>query len=366
MNGLTVGSTFKRRNITLKRAKHPPARMEHGLALAPGDSVFLAGASWNFDEYLWNLAQERLRRGIVICHFIHDLIPILTPEHVGDEVPERFGRWLKHLSANTDYFLTNSQATKRDLDAWLDENNVGVPTAVLPLAHQFADSSRHAPLEDAPGDEPVRARVRNAARLPFVLCVGTIESRKNIWTLANVWKRIHAQLGGATPRLIFAGKQGGGLNEDFEDFLKGTGSLYGFIRVVERPNDAELAFLYRKCLFSVFPSYKEGWGLPVGESLWLGRPVVCSNTSSMPEVGGALADYIDPTSWESIERALLRMITDADYRERRTAEIAEAPLRTWSDVADALWHVLTSTIESRQQRPSRFPRSSVVGLQGAD
>ncbi|HEY7533779.1 MAG TPA: glycosyltransferase, partial [Nitrospiraceae bacterium] len=263
------------------------------------------------------------------------------------------------------YFLTNSQATRSDLDAWLAQNGMIVPTGVLPLAHQFVDYARG----DAPpeGDGPIHARIRNAARIPYALCVGSIESRKNIWTLANVWKRIHARLGDSTPRLIFAGNPGW-LREDFDDFIRGTGSLYGFIRILERPSDAELAYLYRRCLFSVFPSYKEGWGLPVGEGLWFGRPVVCSNTSAMPEVGGPLADYVDPTSWDSIEAALLRMITDADYRERRAAEISEARLRTWSDVADDLWNELSALttgnaeyLATADQTPTKFLSEKLTG-----
>jgi glycosyltransferase involved in cell wall biosynthesis len=305
---------------------------------------------------------ERSARGLVICHFIHDLIPILTPEHVGDGVPERFDRWLRLVSKNTDYFLTNSQATMDDLNVWLTKNSLEVPASVLPLAHQFADRARKDMDDDGPFWDGVRARVRSAARLPFVLCVGTIESRKNVWSLANVWKRIHAQLGGATPRLIFAGKRDVALNDDFDEFIRSTGSLDGFIRIVERPNDAEIAYLYRRCLFSVFPSYKEGWGLPIGESLWLGRPVVCSNTSSMPEVAGSLVDYVDPTSWEDMEAALLRMITDADYREQRVALIAKAPLRTWSQVADDLWHELTSAVKLRSGQQGKQSESLHLAL----
>lgn len=231
----------------------------------------------------------------------------------------------------SDYLLTNSVASAGDLCRWLVDNGFSTNVGVVKLAHQFADKSR-----DYTPFEGVRDRVRNDARMPFVLCVGTLEARKNIWALANVWMQVHAQLGVATPRLIFAGKHGR-LKDDFDDFIRGTGSLYGYIRVVERPSDDELAYLYRNCLFSVYPSYIEGWGLPIGECLWFGRPVICSNTSSMPEVGGDLAEYIDPKSPESILKAVLKMITDVDHRERRAAEISRASLRSWAHVADDLW-----------------------------
>jgi glycosyltransferase involved in cell wall biosynthesis len=341
-NTFTSGRTFERRKIASSRKKHPMSRRANeGVSFAPGDLVFIAGANWHFFEFVLALAEERHRHRITVCQFVHDLVPLVAPEHAFEGDGEQYGRWLKHLSANADHLLTNSQATRCDLDAWLAENGADVPTTVLPLAHQFAGTARELSSDAERAAGAIRSAVLNAARLPYVLCVGTIESRKNVWTLANVWNRIYRQLGESTPRLLFAGKQGW-LKDDFDDFIRGTGSLYGYIRIVDRPNDDELAYLYRKCLFSVYPSYKEGWGLPVGESLWFGRPVVCSNTSSMPEAGGQWADYIDPTSWQSIETAVMKMITDPAYREKRAAEIAKATLRSWSDVADELWQLLTA------------------------
>jgi hypothetical protein len=84
----------------------------------------------------------------------------------------------------------------------------------------------------------------------------------------------------------------------------------------------------------------------------------------MPEVGGPLADYVDPTSWESIEAALLKMITDAAYRERRAAEIAAARLRAWSDVADDLWRELTRVTAATRDTASfaahEFPQPDLA------
>jgi glycosyltransferase involved in cell wall biosynthesis len=87
-------------------------------------------------------------------------------------------------------------------------------------------------------------------------------------------------------------------------------------------------------------SYYEGWGLPIGESLWFGKPVLASNTSAMPEVGGDLVDYADPNSFDEIREKALRLIVDAPYRARRAEEIGNAKLRRWDEVADDLWPIL--------------------------
>ena len=84
----------------------------------------------------------RRRDGVKIVYFIHDLIPLLTPEHVVDDVPRQFASWLGRLSGSVDGFLTNSQATKVDLDGWLEDRGLHVETRVVRLAHQFATFER--------------------------------------------------------------------------------------------------------------------------------------------------------------------------------------------------------------------------------
>ena len=355
-NLLTRGSVFRKRNIM--QASTSPKTRELCSTLPnfqTGDVVFVPGANWNSDTYSSFLAEERSRpSGIRVVYFIHDLIPLLAPEHVVDGVPRHFARWLADVAHNADEFLTNSMATRTDLDCWLARNGKTVKSRVVRLAHQFGNSDRASCQTDAKVEVgQVRTPVLNAARLPYALCAGTIKSRKNVWLLANVWKTVYENLGDKTPRLIFAGAQGW-LKDDFDDFIRGTGSLYGYIRVVERPTDAELSFLYRNCLFSIFPSLKEGWGLPIGECLWHGRPVICSNTSSMPEVGGSLADYVDPTSHSSILGAVMKMIDEPEFRELRAAQISKSTLRTWSEVADDLWQELTQDFHAA-------PPTKVVG-----
>ena len=74
----------------------------------------------------------------------------------------------------------------------------------------------------------------------------------------------------------------------------------------------------------------------MGESLWHGTPCITSNRSSMPEVGGALCDYVDPTSIDSIADAVERFARDRDYRDARAAAIRRAKLRTWTDFAESV------------------------------
>ena len=131
------------------------------------------------------------------------------------------------------------------------------------------------------------------------------------------------------------------MNEEFDRLLQRTGNANDSIVMVESPSDEELAYLYRNCLFIVFPSFCEGWGLPIGESLWYGRPVLTSNCSSMPEVAGEFADYADPYDLESLRAAVERML-DPAYRQARVDSIAGMKKRNWKNFSDDLWRELRS------------------------
>ena len=358
-NRLSGGSTYRRRGIVRDVrpiAPHDaasPKRLEKAAGLAPGDIVFVPGATWNFTAYLEFLARSAAR-GVEIVQFVHDLIPLVTPEPVVDDEPEQFTEWLEAMSKTASRFIANSNSTRSDLERYFQRAGTDAkPCAVVPLAQEFTQAPTPDPEWSKPmflraeldSPERIRAKVYNATRLPYVLCAGTIESRKNVWTLARVWVSLVEELKDAAPRLIFAGKHGW-LKDDFDDVLQRSGRADGFIRIVERPTDGELAYLYRNCLFSACVSYYEGWGLPIGESLWFGKPVLASNASSMPEVGGDLVDYANPNSFEEIREQARKLILDVPHRLARAEGIRNAKLRRWDEVADDLWAILTAPVDA--------------------
>jgi glycosyltransferase involved in cell wall biosynthesis len=102
-------------------------------------------------------------------------------------------------------------------------------------------------------------------------------------------------------------------------------------------NDAELDLLYRHALFTVFPSLYEGWGLPVSESLAYGKFCIASNTSSLPEVGGDLVEYLD--SWDLpawVERLAYYFDNPKELKKREKKIASDYIPITWADTARVL------------------------------
>ena len=94
--------------------------------------------------------------------------------------------------------------------------------------------------------------------------------------------------------------------------------------------------LYSSALAVIVPSRMEGWGLPAGEALWCGTPVICSTAPALREVCGELALYFDPDSPQDLAKHLIRMTTDESFAKTQRAKTKKAKLsfRTWHIVAN--------------------------------
>jgi glycosyltransferase involved in cell wall biosynthesis len=183
-----------------------------------------------------------------------------------------------------------------------------------------------------------------------VLFVSTIEVRKNHRLLVRVWRRLLEQHGeDVVPALIFAG-QIGWLVDDLLADLAASHYLSGKIVLLPGLSDAQLRQAYRSSLFTVFPSLCEGWGLPIAESLAHGKFCVASDRTSIPEVGGDLIDYFDPSDDDDAVAKIERPLLDPGYLTAREARVrAEYSPRTWTDCV----HALISKLDQSMPEDSR-------------
>jgi len=159
------------------------------------------------------------------------------------------------------------------------------------------------------------ARARYGLTGPFILSVGTQEPRKNLAGTLGAYRLLRERRGDAPP-LALVGDAGWRLDEA-ATFGAAPGTM---VRRLGFVPDEDLMALYAACDAFVYPSFYEGFGLPVAEALALGAPVVTSNVSSLPEVTGDAALLVDPRSVEEIAAALTRILEDRALADRLRAE----------------------------------------------
>src|SRR5579884_131442 len=297
------------------------------------DLFLILGAFWVTD-HLEDQILELRRAGVTIGILIYDLIPLTCPEFVPDSLANFFQFSLDAIIPISDFMMAISEHAAHALRDYLAERGFPIrPIVTLKLAHRALG-------EPPKSDLPRSPTIKSLLRRPYVLYISTIEARKNHLYLFQIWKRLLRDLGEHTPTLIFAGREGWGVGDLLEQ-LKRTNFLHGKIQIVHGLSDPELAELYRHCLFTVYPSFEEGWGLPIGESLTFGRPCLASDTSSLPEVAGEFADYLDPHNVTDGYEKVKRLIVDDGFRESRAATIRMSfKPRLWSDVAKDLLRIV--------------------------
>lgn len=289
-----------------------------------GNTVVLLGAFWGLgntiDRYL-----PAKRDGARLAAYIYDIIPISHPEYCDAALVRDFTTALSDLCLVCDYMLTISDFTRVTLDKFLADNGGrAIPTATVPLAHSLTGPP-----------SSVQSWPKSLQRLKgreFVAYVSTVEGRKNHAYVVNVWRKLMEQ-GIEVPDLVFVGRKGWRIS-GLMDLLDGTRNLDGRVHIVHDLTDAELNAVYENSLFTVFTSFVEGWGLPVGESLMHHTPCVASRTSSIPEVGGDFVDYVDPQNVNDGVAVIGRMISDREYLASRRLNIEQNfKPREWADVA---------------------------------
>ena len=310
---------------------------------AQGQVYLVLGAFWGFGSNMARYLQLK-QAGVKVGVYVYDLIPVTHPEYCESGLVSDFTLALGDGLYVFDFILTISEYVANSVRAFVARHELHpVPVRAVPLAHRIHDSpvvlsaSAEANLWSGP--------IAKLKDRQFVLVVCTIEPRKNHAYLHAVWKAL-VEEGLDPPDLVFVGRFGWRVN-DFHNMLVDTGFLGGRVHLLHDLSDMDLELLYRSCLFTAFPSIVEGWGLPVGESLMHGRAVIASSTSSVPEVGGAFVDYIDPWNVTGGIEVFKRMLFDVEYREERTRNVRENFVaRTWDDVGKDL---LTQLETLRQQ-----------------
>jgi glycosyltransferase involved in cell wall biosynthesis len=292
----------------------------------PGDIIVSLGAAWGVPHYMKHIAQAKRRYGIKFSILIHDLIPIEHESFVEQRHVVQFRNWLEEAIPVADVVLTTSKHSRNALIKLAADARWPLPRVEV--------------VEPGSGlNDRLLVGTARAINLPqrYVLFVSTIEIRKNHRLLVRVWRQLLERHGADNvPALVFAG-QIGWLVDDLLAELSASDYLDGKIVLLPGLADAELRQAYRSALFTVFPSLCEGWGLPIAESLVHGKFCVASDRTSIPEVGGDLVDYFDPSNEADALAKIERLLLDPGYLMAREARLrAEYRPRTWADCVHAL------------------------------
>jgi glycosyltransferase involved in cell wall biosynthesis len=264
--------------------------------------------------YPWNIASPAPARGAVVAT-VHDIAPLALPD------PRLLG-WQKNLRWRTRYRATARRATLIVADSSFTADEI---TRVLGVARErmrvvlLAADDFSAP----PASGDAAALERLGVYAPFVLSVGASDRRKNLAMLERAMERVVAEHPDAT--LVLAGPR---------RKSKSSAPKAAWKRAVGFVSDEDLVALYRAASALVMPSSYEGFGLPVLEAMRLGTPVICVRASSLPEVAGDAAAWVEADDDAQLAAAISRVLSDARLSATmRSASLEQAARFTWDQTA---------------------------------
>jgi glycosyltransferase involved in cell wall biosynthesis len=300
----TMYNTYSSLNSKMIKAISPSKVVN----IEEGSTLFMPhGGVWESDTYITEILELKKKKNVKLAAILFDLCPVLSPQFVVEAVTEAYENYMKRVLPKADLVLSISENTAKDAHVWLKQ-----------LGEK--DSSH---IEVFRLGDEVGAENPEPAKVPkdFILCVGTVEARKNHTGLYYAYK-LAVQQGRDLPTLVIAGRKGW-MAGDIYQLMTNDPDTKNKFRFLHNASDDQLSWLYKNALFSIYPSFYEGWGLPIAESLLRGTPCLASETSSMPEIAGELVDYFSPYSPEQIKNKIEAYIDDPEMLKARRKQIKE-------------------------------------------
>lgn len=253
-----------------------------------GDVFVTAGLIWNYLP-VHELFRQKRQRGFKIVGVIYDLIPYRVPECCAG-VPSRFFREITDLIWSADGIGTISKLTLCDIESYCQRFQIPLPTVreVCYLGMDIGTLSA----DYVPKFDEIDVSKLQPGR--FILQVGTIEPRKNHALSCSVWRILHREGFKDLMPLVIVGAKIGGVPDILGPSLRDEDLSDRFLIHAEHVSDMSLMWLYKNCFMTIYPSFYEGWGLPVSESLAFGKFCLAGDNAAIQEAGGRFAEYLSP------------------------------------------------------------------------
>lgn len=212
-------------------------------------------------------------------YFVHDLIPINYPEYCRPGEPEKHRRRVEALLRYGVGIIGNSRQTIDEVATFVQgHQSLTMPPSLVALLGLEELSTAPAPIA---GDRP------------YFLVLGTIEARKNHLLLLSIWAELGRRLGAACPQLVIVGQRGWECEQAI-DMLERSEAIRDHVVELSHCDDVTLAGYMRGARALLFPSFAEGYGLPVVEALAAGTAVIASDLTVFRELAGSIPDYLSP------------------------------------------------------------------------
>lgn len=299
----------------------------------------LLGSDDDITVFFNYLRPDRVKGKSIIT--VYDMVSERYPETMDRKNKNLLRRFLQKSCRKADCIITISEFSKNEIIDCL-----GIDPRKIRVARCGLDELAYYPLSGPTERKELQDRMQEKYKIlpPYILYLGTLEPRKNVDVLLDAFARIHSRF--PKLRLVICGGLGWQYKKTLDHLSSlslGDSILYtGYIP------ESDKRMFYACAEAFVFPSLYEGFGLPVLEAMACGTPVVCSNTSSLPEVVGDAGIMCDPKSPDSFALAIEKILADKDLRtDLYKRQLRQAGTFTWTNASQVYGQAIVDVVKSQ-------------------
>lgn len=256
-------------------------------------------------------------------YFLHDLIPLTHPRLTSAHAVKRHLGRVRGLLQHGFGAIVNTKATKDELQRFAQKRGAELPpVAVAPLAGADLERASREMRADLPANAP--------DAVPYFLCIGTIEQRKNYTMLLRIWDELASEFGASCPKLVIVGQEGPQSAAILEVY-QARPKIRDLVRFETSAQDGAVGRLLAGARALLMPSHAEGYGLPVIEALQHGTPVVANDIPSFREIGQGIPMLLDVQDEAAWTRAIARFAFTDQERDRQLNLMGRFVPPTWQN-----------------------------------
>lgn len=324
-HGIRYANEFARDSLGLARAGED-------LPVVPrnNDMLFMLDSAWVAPERFEPLYEAVWRRGGEVVWMVYDLIPVLIPHTCHEGMPPTFNHWLSHSVSHADGFICISEATRHDLECYIDGHAGFTRRPWTRSVHLGSDLD---PGRIGFPTQSMTRLVESLQGIPILLAIGTVEPRKDHATILESLEESWAQ--GNNAALVIIGKPGWnieGLAQRIASHPENNKRLFW----LKNASDADLAFLLKNTAALIQASISEGFGLPIIEAGSQGVPLLLSDIAVFREIAGEAASYFPAGDHKALARLIGNGLKDGFLRPGQGRIVTKTWREVTTDLAERL------------------------------
>jgi len=267
-----------------------------------------------------------LRSSIPSIPVIHDISFYHRPNDVPLHISLYYRYFFRKFANKASRIITVSNFSKDDISSYLGIDRELIDVAYNGVSEYFTP---------APYAEAEKFSEKLTGGIPYFLFVGNFSPRKNIPGVINAYNHFRSSSQFNHKLVLTGGKLF--LNNETESLIR-TSRWSSDIILTGSIVHEELRLLYSAATALVFVPWFEGFGIPAAEAMRCGTPVILSDTTSLPEIGGNAAIFVSPGNTMEISNAMVKIITDDNLKKSMIKKgLIESQMFTWDNCADSVW-----------------------------